>query len=155
MRPPQAGHLLGRVLRIASAFLLAGLLMSAGCALVPSAIIAASAVGVEYSITNVAYRVLPVEALAVRDAVDRAVGHLTLRVEMPWRFKGGEDVLVVVSLKHRVEIGVERVAPSATRVRVDARRKDFGLIKDKALAAAVILETEKELDQGAGRRAER
>jgi hypothetical protein len=66
-------------------------------------------------------------------------------IQQGWQHK--EDGLVLLARpKHfEMEVTLEEVSRRATRVKVDARRSAFPLIKDRALATALISETEREL----------
>jgi hypothetical protein len=110
-----------------------------------SLLASASVAGVEYTISNVAYKVLPESNRDVRDAVDRALARMRLPIEREWR-RDEEDLVILARAKrHEVEVRLEEVSHRATRLKVEARRLAFHLLKDRALAAAVISETEREL----------
>lgn len=116
-----------------------------GCALFPAALVTASAVGVEYSFSNVAYKVFPEKLSHVRKGVDAAVSRMALRIHQRWKKAEGGQILQASTRKHGVEIFISSVTEKTTRIRVNAFNKKFTLLKDKALGAAVIVETEKEL----------
>ncbi len=116
-----------------------------GCVIIPAALVTASAVGVEYSMTNVASKVFPVERFQAQEAVNNAVERLTLNVDKTWEAKESEAILIASTEKHNIEIRVETFAPSATKVWVNAYNKEISFLKDKSLATAVLLETEREL----------
>ena len=124
------------------------ILFIAGCAIIPAALVTASAVGVEYSLTNVASKVFPVEKSQAQDAVNNAVERLTLNVDKIWETKESEAILIATTRKHNIEIRVETIAPTATKIWVNAYYKEITFLKDKSLATAVLLETEKELGVG-------
>ncbi|MDA0999911.1 MAG: hypothetical protein O2807_05260 [bacterium] len=113
--------------------------------LFPAVLITASAVGVEYSINNVAYKVLPEKMDHVRTGVDVAVSRMALKIHQRWAKEEDGQIMKASTRKHGVDIFIIAVTEKTTRLRVDAFNKEFTFLKDKALAAAVIVETEKEL----------
>ena len=148
MSPLIIGITVGRCnLFFLSVFLIIILFIS-GCAIIPAALVTASVVGVEYSLTNVASKVFPVERFQAQEAVKNAVERLTLNVDKTWEAKENEVILIASTEKHNIEIRVETIAPSATKIWVNAYHKEISFLKDKSLATAVLLETEKELGVG-------
>jgi len=125
--------------------LLAAAVWLGGCGLVSGIFVAASVAGVEYTLANVAYKVIPEANGEVRTAVDRALVRLTLPVERGWAKDEDGQVILARAKEHEVEVRIEEVSRRATRLRVDARRVGIPFLKDRALAAAVIVETEREL----------
>ncbi len=117
-----------------------------GCAVIP-ALVSSSAAGVEYTFTNQAYKVLPASDLRVRNAVNRALGHLQFPVIRTWSEEDDVSTLRARAKNYILVIQVERISGGATRLEVDARHKYMRLIKDKSLAVAMITETEKRLNQ--------
>jgi hypothetical protein len=115
-----------------------------GCAVIP-ALLSSSAVGVEYTITNQGYKVLPASDLRVKAAVNRALGKLQFPVIKTWIKDGDVSTIRARAKNYIIVIQVERVSGGATRLEVDARHKYMRLIKDKSLAVAMITETEKNL----------
>lgn len=126
--------------------ILAGfLLLLGGCTMASGLLASASVAGVEYTMANVAHKVLPEANLQVREAVDRALARMRFPVERGWRKDEEGLVILARSGRYGLEVRLEEISSRATRLRVDARRAAFPLFKDKALAAALITETEREL----------
>lgn len=127
-----------------------------GCGAVP-ALISATSVGVEYgmySVVNKAGGVYPVKSGPVREAVDRTVKQLKLKVVERWRDQGaGRYLLHAATDRNKIEITVEPVTPKVTRLIVNAYRKNFVILKDKALARAVVRQAEKEMQEAGAERA--
>ncbi len=133
-----------RIIRFLLLFTMAG--AAGGCAVIP-ALVSSSAVGVEYTFTNQAYKVLPASAQRVKDAVNRALGSLQFPVIRTWSKEDDVSTLRARAKNYILVIQVERISGGATRLEVDARHKYVRLIKDKSLAVAMITETEKKLKQ--------
>ena len=115
-----------------------------GCVVIP-ALLSSSAAGVEYTITNQAYKVLPASDVRVKDAVNRALGNLQFPVLNTWEKDGDMSTIRARAKNYIIVVQVERVSGGATRLEVDARHKYMRLIKDKSLALAMITETERNL----------
>ena len=121
--------------------LLSLILALSGCAVMPlagAAAVSGGAAGVNYSLTNVAYKaishpVADVEA-ALRDAL-KAMG-----VKMTKR-KAGKGIVSVTAVTSHLDIYIdlEKVTPTATNIKVDAKRGPF--FKDKAMATEIIVQT--------------
>lgn len=128
--------------------LLLALPLLGGCPIAAGVLATVSVAGVEYTASSVAHKVLPEGNREVRRAVDRALARMRLPIERGWKTDEEGDVITARARLHRVEVRLEEVSRRATRLQVDARRSSLPLLKDRALAAAVITETERELGIG-------
>lgn len=127
-------------------FFLAALLFS-GCAAVPvaflpaalPAIIAGAGSGVTYTFTNVAYRTLTYPVQEVEDATTEALDRMSIEITRV-RHRKHYIKFTAKARKMTVYIDLERMTPTLTRMRVNAKR---GLIfKDKTTAFEIIYQTQ-------------
>lgn len=118
-----------------------------GCAAAPvallpaavPAIIAGAGGGITYTFTNIAYRTITRPSEEIERAALRAMEKMSIRVDGVSR---GEHV-TRISARARglvIKIDLERMTPTLTRMRVNAKR---GLVfKDKNTAFEIIFQTE-------------
>lgn len=135
-------------------FFLAALLFS-GCAAVPvaflpaalPAIIAGAGSGVTYTFTNVAYRTLTYPVNKVEDANTEALDTMSIKITRV-RHRKHYTKITAEARKMTIYIDLERMTPTLTRMKVNAKR---GLIfKDKTTAFEIIYQTQLALaDAGA------
>lgn len=122
------------------------LLIFSGCAALPFAVPAAlsgGAAGVNYSFTNIAYKTISHPSADVEAALHEALKKMNIREVK--REAAGELVSVTAATAHLdIYIDIEKVTPSLTNIKVNAKRGPF--FKDKATAAEIIVQTMENLD---------
>ena len=122
------------------------ILMLSGCAVLPFAVPAAfsgGAAGVNYSFTNIAYKTISYPAADVEAALYEALKKVNIRVMK--RETDGALVSVTAATDHLdIYIDLEKVTPTLTNIKVNAKRGPF--FKDKATATEVILQTLEQLE---------
>jgi len=120
------------------------LLLSA-CALTPLAVpvaVSGSAAGIGYTITNVAYKTISRPAANVEAALGRALKKMDIK-ETKREVSDGIVTVSAETAKLDITIELEKITPTVTKISVDAV-KSF-LVKDKATATEIIVQTEKAL----------
>ncbi len=118
----------------------------AGCAAlgltVPVAA-AGGAAGVNYSLTNNAYKTMSYSLADVEAALHRSLQKMKIKETATDREEGKVGISAIAGdLAIRVEL--EKITPAVTRIEVSAK-KDV-VIKDKATAAEIIVQTENNLE---------
>ena len=118
----------------------------AGCAAlgltVPVAA-AGGAAGVNYSLTNNAYKTMSYSLAEVDTAVHKSLQKMNIKETATDREESKVGISAIAGdLAIRVEL--EQITPAVTRIEVSAT-KDV-VIKDKATAAEIIVQTEKNLE---------
>jgi len=118
-----------------------------GCAAAPvallpasmPALIAGAGGGISYTFTNIAYRTITKPPEEIEEAVLKAMDRMSIKVENVRR--GKHDIRVRASTRSlKIDIDLERMTPTLTRMKVNAKR---GLIfKDKNTAFEIIYQTE-------------
>lgn len=132
-----------------------------GCAAAPvallpasmPALIAGAGGGISYTFTNIAYRIITKPPEEIEEAVLKAMDRMSIKVEKVSR--GKHDIKIRANTrKLKIDINLERMTPTLTRMKVNAKR---GLIfKDKNTAFEIIYQTESflfragETEQGSG-----
>lgn len=126
------------------------LLMLTGCAAAPiallpvalPALISGAGSGISYTFTNIAYKTTSKPMEEVERALLVALGRMSLEVK---KLKEEKNSVVVrtKTRKHDIIISLERLTPTLTKIRVNAKR--FLFIKDKTTAFEIIFQTERAL----------
>ncbi len=99
--------------------------------------------GVAYSITNIAYKTCSFSLKEVEAAAHEALKKMG--IEEGERTEGEDVVSISGTTKNRdIYIELERITDSTTRIKVDAKRTF--LLKDKATATEIIVQTERFLE---------
>ncbi len=118
-----------------------------GCAAIgvsvpAAAAVSGSAAGVNYSITNNAYKTISYPIASVQAAVEEALVKMDIKETA---IKKEEDKVSIsaVTAKLDISIDLERVTPTVTKIEVSAK-KDV-ILKDKSTATEIIVQTEKNL----------
>jgi hypothetical protein len=122
----------------------AWLLVLNGCA--PVAVTAmgvGAATGVSHTLTGITYRTFSVPMPRVRGATMTALQRMSIKVSSSSKVEGSE-VIKATANNREIEIELEPLTPTTTRMRVTAKN---GLFYDSATATEIILHTEKVLDR--------
>lgn len=129
-----------RVLRL---LVLAGLLMTQGCAVVAVGAVAAAAAGVTYTVLGTAEKTYNEDYDAVVAALQKALVTLDIKTGDTKRTEeNGKVVATEIQAYARdltIQISIERISDRATRVVVDASKKY--VIKDAATAGEILNQT--------------
>ncbi|MFC5300832.1 DUF3568 family protein [Azospira restricta] len=117
-------------------------LLAAGCA--PLALTAAGVAGgvtAGHHLGGIAYRTFTEPLPKVRTATRKAMERMAIKPERTEKIANGERIIALVP-DRTIEIELESLTPSTTRMRVVAK-KDGGVLVDAATAIEVINQTEK------------
>lgn len=123
-------------------------LLSSGCALsslaVPAAV-SGGAAGVNYSLTNIASKTISYPVADVEEALYKAFSKMRIK---RLRREASAGIVSVVASTSRLDIDIdlERVTPTVTNIRVNAKKGLF--LKDKATATEIIAQTVDSLEAG-------
>jgi hypothetical protein len=126
-----------------AAFLCAGALLSA-CA--PLAITAGGVGGsaaVQHTLGGITYRTFTAPAANVKTASLDALNRMGLKYTGSAKGEHGAEVLKAKATEREIEITLEPLSASSTRMKVVAR--NGGLFYDSATATEIILQTERQL----------
>ena len=121
------------------------ILALSGCGVLPLAPIAVSgaAGGVTYTMTNVAYKTLSHPLKDVEAALHKALMKMEIKEEK--REAADGNVSITAATKRlAIYIDIEKITPRATRIKVNA--KQGAVLKDRATATEIIVQTEKSLE---------
>ena len=122
------------------------ILAHSGCGLLGFAgatAVSSSAAGVNYSITNVAYKTVSYPVADVEAALNKALIRMDINKKERTVVEDKISVLVVTA-NLDIYIDLEKVTPTVTSIEVNAKKGFF--LKDKATAAEIIVQTEKNLE---------
>jgi hypothetical protein len=136
---------LAKILFIIPALISLVLLLS-GCAATGLAVPAAlsgGVAGVNYSITNVAYKDISHPLADVEVALRKALKKMDIK-ETDRKTEGSEVNITAVTHELDIDIDLKKITPTVTSIHVDAK-KDV-VLKDKATATEIIVQTEKNLE---------
>jgi len=117
------------------------ILALSGCAVVPfagAAAVSGGAAGVNYSLTNVAYKTISYPIGDVEAALRNALKTMGVKTTKREAGKGVVSVTAVTSHLD-IYIALEKITPTATNIKVNAKRGPF--FKDKAMATEIIVQT--------------
>ncbi len=118
-----------------------------GCAAigltVPAAAVTGGAAGVDYTFTNIAHKTISYPAADVDAALNKALKKMDIK-KMNRMVEEGKISLKVVTSDLDIYIDLEKVTPTVTSIRVNAKKGVF--FKDKATATEIIVQTEKNLE---------
>ena len=127
--------------------LLCLILALSGCALMGLAVVPAAvsggAAGVDYTFTNNAYKTISSPVVDVETALNKALKTMTIK-KMKRKAKEGKVSVMVVTADLDIYIVLEKATPTVTNMEVKAKKGVF--FKDKAMAAEIIVQTEKNLE---------
>ncbi len=128
------------------ATLLCLILALSGCALIGLAAVPAAvssgAAGVDYTFTNNAYKTISSPVADVEAALNKALKKMDIKEGKRNAEKGKVSVTAVTG-NLDIYINLEEVTPTVTNIEVNAKKGVF--FKDKATAAEIIVQTEKNL----------
>jgi hypothetical protein len=108
-----------------------------------SAAVSSGAAGVDYTFTNNAYRTISSPVPDVEAALNKALKTMTIK-KMKRKAKEGKVSVTVVTSNLDIYIVLEKVTPTVTNMEVKAKKGVF--FKDKAMAAEILVQTEKNLE---------
>lgn len=115
----------------------------AGCeAAVLMALGVGASAGVSHTLTGITYRTFTEPLPRVRVASIRALQRMHIKVVSNGKIDGGEEI-TASSPDRSIDIELELISPSTTRMRVTAKKNFF--VYDSATAAEIILQTKKYL----------
>lgn len=124
------------------------LLLSSGCALsslaVPAAV-SGGAAGVNYSVTNVASKTVSYPVADVEDALYKAFSKMRIK-KVRRSARAGVVSVVASTSRLDIDIDLEKVTPTVTNIKVNAKKGLF--LKDKATATEIIGQTVDNLEGG-------
>jgi hypothetical protein len=130
-------------MRVFMLLVLAGLLMTQGCAVVAVGAVAAAAAGVTYTVLGTAEKTYNEDYDAVIAALQKALVNLDIKTGDTKRTEeNGKVVTTEIQAYARdltIQISIERISDRATRVVVDASKKY--LVKDAATAGEILNQT--------------
>ncbi|MGE5173752.1 MAG: DUF3568 family protein [Betaproteobacteria bacterium] len=125
-------------------FLILGLSGCAGVGLtVPAAAVSGGAAGVNYSVTNNAYKTISYPIADVETALNKALKKMDIKET---ELKREEDKVSISAVTDKLEISIdlEKVTPTVTKIEVSAKKEV--ILKDKSTATEIIVQTEKNLE---------
>ena len=115
----------------------------AGCeAIALTALGVGASTGVSHSLNGMTYRTFTEPLPRVKSASMRALHRMQIKVASSEKIEGGEGIKAM-SGDRAINIELEAVTPSTTRMRVTAKKNLF--VYDNATATEIILQTEKYL----------
>jgi hypothetical protein len=130
-------------MRVFKLLVLAGLLMTQGCAVVAVGAVAAAAGGVTYTVLGTAEKTYNEDYDTVVAALQKALVNLDIKTGDTKRTEeNGRVVTTEIQAYARdltIQISIERISDKATRVVVDASKKY--VIKDAATAGEILNQT--------------
>lgn len=127
--------------KIAALLIACGVL--AGCeAIALTALGVGASTGVSHSLNGMTYRTFTEPLPRVKSASMRALQRMQIKVASSEKIEGGEGIKAN-SGDRAIDIELEAVSPSTTRMRVTAKKNLF--VYDNATATEIILQTEKYL----------
>ncbi len=138
------------MIRKLTSFLVLACLIPAfsGCAelglAVPAAAVSGSAAGVNYSLTNNAYKTMSYPIADVEASLRKALEKMEIRVT---KYEQAGNTVTISAATENLEISIdlEQITPSVTKIEVSAK-KNF-ILKDKSTAAEIIVQTERNLEE--------
>ena len=116
--------------------------MQSGC--VPLALTAVGvgmATGVSHTLGGIVYKTFTAPRAQVKHATMMALNRMQIKV-VETRKNGDSEIIVAKAGDRNIEVDLEALTPSTTRMSVTAK-KDGGLLRDGATATEIILQTEK------------
>ena len=102
-----------------------------------------AATGVGYTLNGIAYKTFTAPIKKVRRASVRALGNMGMKVKSKDVNKEGEEVILAMAKDREIEVVLEPITKSATRIRTMARIN--ALFMDRSTATEIIVQTERVL----------
>jgi hypothetical protein len=123
-------------------------LASSGCAAVGLAFLSigagtAATSGVSYTLDSIAYKTFTAPEEGLQTATLKTLARLDIKVKEIERTQTGSKIVAEAS-DRTIEIELERLTTKISRMRVNAKRG--WLLKDRATATEIIIQTERTLD---------
>lgn len=128
------------------AILIGFLIALSGCELIPFAtpvVVSGAGGGIAYTVTNVAYKTVSYPLSKVEGALKKALRKMDIKESKREKDEDGIHILALTK-ELEIHIDLEKVTPTATRIKVNAVKST--VFKDKATASEIIVQTEKNLD---------
>ena len=127
---------------------LLGLILAlSGCALIGLAAVPATvssgAAGVDYTLTNNAYKTISSPVADVEAALNKALKKMDIK-ETTRKAEEGKVSVTAVTTNLDIHIDLEKVTPTVTKIEVKAKKGVF--VKDKSTATEIIVQTEENLE---------
>ncbi len=122
-------------------------LVFSGCAsvglAVPAAAVSGGAAGVNYSFTNNAYKTMSHPLNDVEVALGKALKKMDIKEK---KFEKKEDKISISAVTANLDINInlEKITPTVTKIVVSAKKGLF--LKDKSTATEIIVQTENNLE---------
>jgi hypothetical protein len=113
-----------------------------GLAVVPAAVSGGTA-GVDYTLTNNAYKTISSPVADVEAALKKALKKMDIK-ETKRKAEEGKVSVTAVAGNLDIHIALEKVTPTVTNIEVNAKKGVF--LKDKSTATEIIAQTEKILE---------
>jgi len=127
--------------------LLCLILALSGCALMGLAVVPAAvsggAAGVDYTLTNNAYKTISSPVADVEAALNKALKKMDIK-ETKRKAEEGKVSVTAVTGSLDIHISLEKVTPTVTNIEVNAKKGIF--LKDKSMATEIIVQIEKNLE---------
>ncbi len=123
-------------------FLILGLSGCAEVGIIPAAAVTGGAAGVNYTLTNNAYKTISYSLADVETALNKALKKMDIK-EMKSTKEEGKVNVSAITEKLDISIDLEKITPTVTKIEVSAKKGVF--FKDKATATEIIVQTEKNL----------
>jgi len=117
-----------------------------GCVLLGLAVpatVSGSAAGVDYTFTNIAYKTISYPVADVEAALFKALRKMDIKT-LKLKAEDGKVSVTAVTAQLDVYIDLERVTPTVTSIKVNAKKGLF--FKDKATATEIIVQTVKNIE---------
>jgi hypothetical protein len=118
-------------------------LRSDGVGRVVPATVSGGAAGVDYTLTNNAYKTISSPVADVEAALNKALKKMDIK-ETKRKAEEGKVSVTAVTTNLDIYIDLEKVTPTVTNIEVNAKKGVF--FKDKATATEIIVQTEKNLE---------
>ena len=127
---------------IAATLVVTSVALLAGCAPVLTVLGVGGASAVNHTLSGIAYKTFTEPLPRVRAASIGALGRMGLKLDSA-RSEGGNDVVTAGGKDREIEIVLEPISASTTRIRVIARSAT--IFYDSATATEIIVQTERAL----------
>ncbi len=121
-----------------------GLSGCAGVGLAVPAAVSGGAAGVNYSLTNNAYKTISYPIADVETALNKALEKMEIK-ETKYEKQENKVSISAATDKLEISIDLEKVTPTVTKIEVSAKKEVF--LKDKSTATEIIVQTEKNLEE--------
>jgi len=106
---------------------------------VPAAV-SGCAIDVNYTFTNIAYKTVCYPFADVEVALTKVLTKMDIK-ETKRKSEDGKISVIALAGKLDIYIDIEKVTPTVTNIKVNAKKGVF--LKDKAMATEIIVQTEK------------